>query len=57
MTEKQPFWKNNILWVWSEYYNSYIANYGLPINQILCTGMSISDWKEMMGLDKYEVIE
>ena len=24
---KEPIWKDGILWVWSEYYNSYVANY------------------------------
>ena len=27
MTEKPPIWKNGILYVWSKYYKSYIANY------------------------------
>lgn len=29
MTEKQPswLWIDNILWVWSEYYGRYVANY------------------------------
>ena len=27
MTEKQPVWKDGILWVWSEHYQRYIANY------------------------------
>ena len=27
MTEKSPIWKNGILYVWSDYYKHYIANY------------------------------
>lgn len=54
MTKKSPIWKGNVLYVWSEYYNSYVANYSIPIHQIMCSGMSIDEWKEMMGLDKYE---
>lgn len=27
MTEHKPFWRDGILWVYSEYYKSYIANY------------------------------
>ena len=57
MTKKQPVWKDGVLYVWSEYYKSYVANYVLPIHQIMCSGMSIGEWKKMMGLDKYEVIE
>ena len=57
MTEKQPVWKDNILYVWSDLYKSYVANYVLPIHQIMRSKMSIDEWKEMMGLDKYEVIE
>lgn len=27
MTDKKPFWKNGILYVYSEYYKRYVANY------------------------------
>ena len=57
MTDKEPIWKGNVLYVWSDMYKSYIANYSIPIHQIICRGMSIDEWKEMMGLDKYEELE
>ena len=57
MTEKPPIWKGNTLYVWSEYYNSYVANYSIPIHQLLYFGKSVEEWKKMFGLDKYEVIE
>lgn len=57
MTEKQPFWKGNVLYVWSDYYNSYVANYSIPIHQIHYFGVSIEEWKKRVGLDKYKVIE
>lgn len=27
MTDKKPFWKNGVLYVWSDYHNRYIANH------------------------------
>ena len=57
MTEKQPVWKGNVLYVWSDYHNSYVANYSVPIHQIHHFGVSIEEWKKMVGLDKYKVIE
>ena len=57
MTEKQPVWKDGILWVWNDLYKRYVANYCLPIHQIIGSGMTVKEWKKMMGLDKYKVIE
>ena len=57
MTEKPPVWKGNVLCVWSEHYNSYVANYSIPIHQLLYFGKSVEEWKKMFGLDKYGVIE
>lgn len=57
MTEKQPVWKYGMLWVWSDYYKRYVANYVLPLHRIMCSGMTVEEWKKMMGLDKYKVIE
>lgn len=57
MTEKPPVWKGNILYVWSEHNNSYVANYSIPIHQLLYFGKSVEEWKKMFGLDKYKVIE
>ena len=57
MTDREPFWKGNVLYAWSDIYKLYIANYTLPIHQILLSGMSIDEWKEMTGLDKYKELE
>lgn len=57
MTEKQSVWKGGVLYVWSEYYKAYVANYVLPIHQIMCSKRSVEEWKKMVGLDKYKVIE
>lgn len=57
MTDKKPFWKGDILYVWSDIHKSYIANYSLPIYLIMGSGMNIDEWKEMTGLDKYEELE
>lgn len=49
MNGKPPIWKDGVLWVWSEYLKSYIANY-CP-SHYWDIGMSIGEWKEMRGLD------
>lgn len=51
MTEKEPFWKGNILYVWSDYYQSYIANYSIPLYPRVATGISTKEWKRIIGLD------
>ena len=57
MTEKQPVWKDGVLYVWSKHYKAYVANYVLPIHRIMHSKMSVEEWKKMVGLDKYEEIE
>ena len=42
MTEKQPVWKDGTLWVWSDLYKRYVANYCLPIHQIIGSGMTVA---------------
>ena len=42
MAEKPPMWKNGILYVWSKYHKSYIANY-CPSHY----------WQLGIGLKKY----
>jgi hypothetical protein len=37
MTEKKPFWKDRILWTYSEYYKAYIATYA--VNHYLSLAM------------------
>ena len=45
MTDKKPFWKDGILWVWCDCYHSYIANYchSRSINNGICWGEKINE--------------
>jgi len=55
MNDKKPFWKNGVLYVWSDYYNHYIANH-CPLHFFMIGfGLSFDEYKEMVGLD-YKVI-
>lgn len=40
--DKKPFWKNKVLYVWSDYYNTYVANYA-PSHYMLLGSRGIED--------------
>lgn len=56
MNDKKPFWKNQILYVWSEYFDCYVANYSPSHYMLLGLSLSFDEFKDLMNMD-YEVKE
>lgn len=57
MTKKESFWKGSILYVWSNYYQSYIANYSISLYPRVIGGISTKEWKKIMGLDSIKDVK
>lgn len=56
MTDKKPFWKNRILYVWSKHLDCYVANYSPSHYMLLVSGLSFDEFKDLMNMN-YDVIE
>lgn len=55
LKDKQPFWKNKVLYVWDDFYNCYVANHSPSHYYLMGMGLTFDEYKKMFNMDYKEV--